>query len=166
MGSALDELIRSCSGPWRTSAARVAVQHTLRSLSELRRPAGSPLNLVYCDDHLTVLIGWWRPGLRLDPHDHHLPLVAGVFRGSEENTFYRRNSSSGLRVTRVRSLQAGQTLSMGLKGIHAVANTTSKYVGVIQVYGGNLFAMERSEFDPVTMEERPFNAKRAAAEIG
>lgn len=166
MDAALEELIRHCSGPWRTIAVCFALQHALESLTGLPPPGHSSLDVVHCDDHLTVLVGWWRPGLRLDPHDHQLPLVAGVFRGSEENTLYRRTPTTGLRITGLRSLRAGQTLAMGPKGIHAVANTTLEWAGVVQVYGGNLFAVARSEFDPDTMEERPFNASRALSEIG
>jgi uncharacterized protein (DUF1330 family) len=46
-------------------------------------------------------------------------------------------------------------------GIHAVANPLDHATGAIHVYGGDFFGTPRSEFDPETFEERPYDVERA-----
>lgn len=42
-----------------------------------------------------------------------------------------------------------------------MANPLRQFTGAIHVYGGDFFATPRSEWDPVTREERPFDMQRA-----
>jgi hypothetical protein len=44
-----------------------------------------------------------------------------------------------------------------------VANPLRKLTGAIHVYGGDFFAVPRSEWDAETLEERPFDIARARA---
>ena len=41
--------------------------------------------------------------------------------------------------------------------IHSVTNPTSKLTGAIHVYGGDFFEMQRSEWEPESLEERPYD---------
>jgi predicted metal-dependent enzyme (double-stranded beta helix superfamily) len=44
--------------------------------------------------------------------------------------------------------------------IHSVINPTLKLTGAIHVYGGDFFAMHRSEWEPETLEERPYDIEK------
>jgi predicted metal-dependent enzyme (double-stranded beta helix superfamily) len=127
-------------------------------------PDRSELVVLHHSDRLTVLAGWWAPGLALGPHDHQLWLVAGVFAGREDNALYRR-TRSGVVASGTRSIETNQVLSLGAQAIHAVHNPTDSWTGVVQIYGGDLFATARSQFDAVTLEERPFDYGDAAAQL-
>lgn len=139
-----------------------------RHLSGFERHVPSPtraeLSVLCHSDTLTVLAGWWTPGLALAPHDHQLWLVAGVFAGREDNALYRR-TRSGIDPSGTRVVETGQVITLGPQAIHAVHNPTGSWTGVVQIYGGDLFATDRSQFDPVTLQERPFDYADAAAQL-
>ncbi len=44
--------------------------------------------------------------------------------------------------------------------IHSVTNPTSRLTGAIHIYGGDFFATERSEWEPETLEERPYDLEK------
>ena len=50
---------------------------------------------------------------------------------------------------------------LGRDVIHAVANPLRQYTGAIHVYGGDFYAIPRSEWDPETRAERPYDVHRA-----
>ena len=55
------------------------------------------------------------------------------------------------------------TAPLGPDIIHSVNNPIPRLTGAIHVYGGDFFAMERSEWDPETLEERPYDVEKALA---
>src|ERR1700733_8435462 len=55
---------------------------------------------------LTVLHVAWTPGMALNPHEHRLWAVIGMYGGQEDNSFYRR-SPGGLESSGGRELPAG-----------------------------------------------------------
>jgi hypothetical protein len=46
---------------------------------------------------------------------------------------------------------------LGESIIHAVTNPLDQITSAIHVYGGDFFAMPRSEWDPQTLEEHPYD---------
>ena len=50
---------------------------------------------------------------------------------------------------------------LGDDTVHAVTNPTSEFAAAIHVYGGDFFTQPRSEWDPDTFEERPFDVTGA-----
>jgi predicted metal-dependent enzyme (double-stranded beta helix superfamily) len=44
-----------------------------------------------------------------------------------------------------------------------VMNPGSSYTGAIHIYGGDFFTEPRSEFDPGTLEEQPYDVARTMA---
>ena len=52
---------------------------------------------------------------------------------------------------------------LGDDTIHAVANPRRTHTGAIHVYGGDFFTQPRSEFDPETLEEIPYDVERTLA---
>ena len=49
---------------------------------------------------------------------------------------------------------------MGRDIIHSVTNPLSRLTGAIHVYGGDFYAAIRSEWDPETRLERPYDRDR------
>src|SRR3954471_10559017 len=105
-------------------------------------------------DDLTVLHIAWTPGMVLNPHDHAMFAVVGMYGGQEDNSFFRR-AEHGLEPAAGRSLTGGDVLVMGRDAIHAVANPRREYAVALHVYGGDFFVGQRSEWDDVTGEEKP-----------
>ena len=96
----------------------------------------------------------------LYPHDHRMWAVIGLYGGREDNVFYRR-TSEGLVPAGAKDLEIADTILLGKTVIHAVANPLREFTGAIHVYGGDFFAVPRSEWDPETLEERPYDAEKA-----
>lgn len=103
---------------------------------------------------LTVLHIAWTPGMQLNPHEHAMFAVVGMYGGQEDNAFFRR-AAGGLEPAGGRELEAGNVLVMGDDTIHAVANPRREFAVALHVYGGDFFDAVRSEWDPTTFEERP-----------
>ncbi|HEY6318901.1 MAG TPA: hypothetical protein VI462_13580 [Acidimicrobiia bacterium] len=107
---------------------------------------------------LTVLQFVWPPGVQLFAHDHRMWAVIGIYGGGEDNTFYRR-AASGLDKAGGKRLEVGDVTVLGDSVIHAVANPHRTYTAAIHVYGGDYFGTPRSQWDPVTHVEQPFDAE-------
>jgi predicted metal-dependent enzyme (double-stranded beta helix superfamily) len=105
-------------------------------------------------DDLTILHVVWTPGMALNPHDHRMWAVIGLYGGQEDNAFYRR-TSSGLEPSGGREVPAREVLVLGDDAIHSVANTRREFAVALHVYGGDFFAVERSEWDFETYREQP-----------
>ncbi len=54
----------------------------------------------------------------------------------------------------------GDTVALGEKVIHAVVNPLAKVTAAIHVYGGDFFETPRSEWDPETLEESPYDIEK------
>jgi predicted metal-dependent enzyme (double-stranded beta helix superfamily) len=103
---------------------------------------------------LTILRVAWTPGMALNPHEHRMWAVIGMYGGQEDNAFYRR-ASHGLEPAGGKEVPAGDVLVLGHDVIHSVANSRREYAVALHVYGGDFFNGERSEWDFDTYEERP-----------
>ena len=115
--------------------------------------AGGITTLHHADD-LTILRVAWTPGMALYPHEHRMWAVIGMYGGQEDNAFYRR-APQGLESVGGKELPAGDVLVLGDDVIHSVANSRAEYAVALHVYGGDFFAVERSEWDFETFTERP-----------
>jgi len=117
---------------------------------------------IYVSPALTILKVVWAPGMRIFPHDHRMWATIGIYGGQEDNTFYRR-SPVGVVASGGRQLHESDVALLGDNAIHAVLNPRSGYTGAIHVYGGDFFSTARSEFDPDTLAERPYDVERTLA---
>ena len=108
---------------------------------------------------LTILRVAWTPGMALNPHEHRMWAVIGMYGGQEDNAFYRR-APGGLQPAGGREVPAGDVLVLGDDVIHSVANTRREFAVALHVYGGDFFSGERSEWDFETYEERPRDLAR------
>jgi predicted metal-dependent enzyme (double-stranded beta helix superfamily) len=86
--------------------------------------------------------------------------VIGIYSGREDNSFFRR-SETGLVANGGKTLNPKETIPLGEAVIHAVTNPLDRITAAIHVYGGDFFAVPRSEWDPQTFEERPFDIEHA-----
>jgi predicted metal-dependent enzyme (double-stranded beta helix superfamily) len=123
-------------------------------------PQRAAINPLHVSPELTVLNVVWAPGMTLYPHDHRMWASIGIYTGGEDNVFYRR-TPAGLTTSGGKELRPGDIVLLGDDAIHQVTNPTSQFAGAIHVYGGDFFTTPRSEFDPETLEERPYDVERA-----
>jgi predicted metal-dependent enzyme (double-stranded beta helix superfamily) len=140
------------------SAMNEVVQRTVSEPGEVERALGAPerggITVLHRSDDLTVLNVVWVPEMRVNPHNHLMWAVIGVYGGQEDNSFYRR-SPDGLTQVGERLVATRDTLSLGEHGIHSVFNSLPRFTAGLHVYGGDFVAAERRMWDPVTLEEYP-----------
>ena len=129
--------------------------HIVRALGESQR-AG--IGTIYKADDLTILNLCWGPRMEFKPHDHRMWAVIGIYCGREQNIFYRRSEHS-LERHGTKELHAKDTVPLGAEVIHAVTNPLDQITGAIHVYGGDFFATPRSEWNPKTYEEHPYDVE-------
>ena len=97
--------------------------------------------------------------MALNPHEHRMWAVIGMYGGQEDNAFYRR-APDGLEPAGGKEVPAGDVLVLGDDVIHSVANTRREFAVALHVYGGDFFSVARSEWDFDTYEERPRDLER------
>jgi len=89
--------------------------------------------------------------------------VIGVYTGREDNIFWRRLPEAeqrGIEAAGAKSLGVRNTEPLGHDIIHSVTNPLPRLTGAIHVYGGDFYAMARSEWDPETLTERPYDREK------
>ncbi|HXP73131.1 MAG TPA: hypothetical protein VN823_03230 [Stellaceae bacterium] len=134
----------------------------IRALGEPKRAGMTPL---YRSSDLTIVDFHWGPSMTLMPHDHRMWGVIGVYTGREDNIFWRRiDSEAGatkVEAAGAKAICAKDTEPLGRDIVHSVTNPLPRITGALQVYGGDFFGTARSEWDPETLRERPFDLERA-----
>lgn len=161
-----ERFIEDCRGALKERDARAAIQELVaRAVSEpahVIRALGAPrragVETIYKSDELTILNLCWGPRMVFKPHDHRMWAVIGIYEGREQNIFYRRDGP-GLKQHGTKELQAKDTTPLGAAIIHAVTNPLDQITAAIHVYGGDFFATPRSEWDPRTFKEQPYDVE-------
>jgi predicted metal-dependent enzyme (double-stranded beta helix superfamily) len=160
-----DELVAACvdaisesdsRGAIRDILARFVTSGALTSDQESEETTVG-LHILYRSSDLTVLNVIWPPLMTLFPHDHRMWAAIGIYGGREDNAFYRRDGD-GLVSSGGRELTGGAVLLLGDDVIHSVHNPArSSYTGAIHVYGGDFVGTPRSQWDPDTLSEQPYD---------
>ena len=169
-----DQFIQACLAALNEDDAKTAVRGLIAEtvsnpkgvMRELGEPARGEVQTIYSADKLVILNVLWGPKMAFYPHNHNMWAVIGIYTGQEDNTFYQR-SSGGLIRHGGKSVVAKEVVALGESAIHAVTNPLEQITAAIHVYGGDFFGAARSEWDPDTFEERPYdfeNTKRAFEE--
>jgi predicted metal-dependent enzyme (double-stranded beta helix superfamily) len=167
----LDQFIADCRAALTSDAPHKAVREVVaRAVSEpagVLRAVGEPrraeLRKLYGSRELTVLNVVWAPGMTLLPHDHRMWAVTGIYTGREDNIFWRRvpGAPAGrVEAASARSLREKDAEPLGHQVIHSVTNPIPRLTGAIHVYGGDFFGVARSEWDPETLLEQPWDNER------
>ena len=167
MGLTVEDVIARCLGALGEHTPALAVRDVLDELvadpAALDQALG-PVELggittLHNATDLTILRVAWTPGMALNPHEHRMWAVIGMYGGQEDNAFYRR-ASGGLEAAGGKELPAGDVLVLGDDIIHSVANSRRDFAVALHVYGGDFFTVDRSEWDFDTYEERPRDFER------
>ena len=164
----LDRFIADCrvaigADPTHKSVREVvacAVADPSAVVAGLGEPARAEVQKLYGCEELTILNVVWGPGMTIMPHNHLMWAVIGIYGGREDNALYRR-SETGLIELRAKTLDTKDVIPLGEAVIHSVTNPLEQITAAIHVYGGDFFATPRSEWDPKTFEERPYDVAHA-----
>jgi predicted metal-dependent enzyme (double-stranded beta helix superfamily) len=160
----VDTLVASCRSSLGEPEPRRAVREILVKTLERAGPVAERLGrseggleVLFNSPELTVLNVVWAPLMSLYPHDHRMWAVIGIYGGGEDNTLFRR-SPHGLVKSGTKAVREGEVLSLGPDAIQSVDNPMTRLTGAIHVYGGDFINQSRSQWDPGTLQEQPYDA--------
>ena len=135
--------------------------------NELMRGLGEPekggFDVLHRSPELTIINVLWPVGQIVMPHNHALWAVIGVYTGREDNILWRRlpDEATGMvEAAGAKTLGATDTIAFGADVIHSVVNPVPRVTGAIHVYGGDFFAVSRSEWDPDSLHEKPYDMEK------
>lgn len=125
------------------------------------------MNTLYHAPDLTILNIIWGPMMTIMPHNHRMWAVIGIYTGREDNIFWRRVGAEEDGIGRIeaagaKSVSVRDCVPLGADIIHSVTNPIPRLTGAIHIYGGDFFGAERSEWDPETLGEKPYDVAKAA----
>jgi predicted metal-dependent enzyme (double-stranded beta helix superfamily) len=137
---------------------RGAISDPQNVLKELGEPNRAGVETIYHSNDLTILNVMWGPRMTIHPHNHLMWAVIGVYEGQEDNTFYKR-VNGGIEIASQQALMTKDAAPLGEPVIHSVTNPLDKITAAIHVYGGDFFDMPRSEWDPRSLDEHPYDVE-------
>lgn len=114
--------------------------------------------LLFEDDSVSIWYCRFDAGLHVPPHEHRVNAYIGVFRGEEDNLFYKR-SGDRLDHVNTRTARRGDVLALGHDAIHSVRNTGTQPSHGLHVYLGPLSRIDRELFDIAGGQALPFTEK-------
>jgi predicted metal-dependent enzyme (double-stranded beta helix superfamily) len=172
----LDQFVFDCRAALQREPAQQAVREVvaravvepLAVLRTLGEPTRGGIFVLHQSPELTILNVVWAPWMTLLPHNHQMWAVIGIYTGREDNMFWRRiRGGPGGKVEAVgaRALCVGDAEPLGRDIIHSVTNPIPRLTGAIHVYGGDFFAVARSEWDPETLLEQPCEGAKMARRL-
>lgn len=148
----IQELVERCrdavtaQDPVATVMAELdAFLHQRNLEQQLGAAQRSTYEALYRGSDLLVLHGVVPPTPKpVDPHDHRMWAVIGVYHGQEDNQLYARTGDATLEPIERFSVSAGEIRSLDSSTIHSVQAAGGQYLGAVHVYGGDLFGTPRS----------------------
>ncbi len=167
----IDNFIADCRAALSEDGSHKAVREVVaRAVSApaaviegLGEPKRAEIQKLYNSDDLTIINVIWAPHMTIMPHNHQMWAVIGVYTGREDNIFWRRlpeEAGGKIEAAGASSLTEKDAVPLGPDIIHSVTNPVSRLTGAIHVYGGDFFATLRSEWDPETLLERPYDVDK------
>jgi predicted metal-dependent enzyme (double-stranded beta helix superfamily) len=158
-----DEFIMECQQALKETEPRRAVREVVtRAVADSSSVANAlehhhaGITLLHNTDELTVLNVVWGPGMNLPAHDHRMWATIGIYAGQENNGFFRRAGNTII-DSGGKELRESDVVLLGGDAIHSVTNPLRSYTGAIHVYGGNFVTKPRSQWDPETKLEQPYD---------
>jgi predicted metal-dependent enzyme (double-stranded beta helix superfamily) len=129
-------------------------------LAGIGEPKEAGIHPLLQSKDLTIINVVWPPFMLLLPHEHAMWASIGVYTGREDNILWRRTGSR-VAAQGATSLQESDVFSLPVEAVHSVTNPIPRLTGAIHIYGGDFFGTPRSEWDPETLRERPFDLEAA-----
>jgi predicted metal-dependent enzyme (double-stranded beta helix superfamily) len=140
-----------------------AVSDPAGVIAGLREPRRAEVQKLYHAPDLTILNVIWGPRMTIMPHNHLMWAVIGIYTGRENNIFWRRlpgENGGKIEAVGAKSLGERDAEPLGRDIIHTVTNPLPRLTGAIHVYGGDFFAVSRSEWDPETLLEGRYDVEK------
>ena len=166
----LERFVADCRAAFAEDPGHKAVREVLaRAVSDpsavlaaLGEPERAGIGELFHSDRLTILNVVWAPGMAVMPHNHRMWAVIGIYTWREDNIFWRRvrGTPNRIEAAGARALGERDAEPLGVDIIHSVLNPIDRLTGAIHIYGGDFFAVERSEWDSLTLEEHPSDGER------
>lgn len=167
----LDQFIADCRAALAEDASPQAVREVVaRAVSDptavlkgLGAPQRAEAQKLYHSDDLTILNVVWGPHMTIMPHNHEMWAIIGVYTGREDNILWRRlkdEAGGRIEAAGAKALVEHDAFPLGRDIIHSVTNPIPRLTGALHVYGGDFFGVERSEWDPETLLEQPYNIEK------
>ena len=164
MKADLDQLINDCRAALAENQPRAALREVLQRavarpadlLEALPAPRQQSV-VVHVADDLTILQVVNEPGFTLYPHDHGSWSACAFYAGREHNTFWRR-TSHGLEKANGKEYGEGDVMIMGTDAVHSITNPLRSNNVALHVFAGNPFTTPHLQWDPVTLQEAPFDS--------
>ncbi len=135
-------------------------------LKALGEPSRAGLHVVFRSPELTILNVVWGPRMCQLPHNHKMWAVIGMYTGARTTSSgggCRAHPTAGSRPPGPRRSSDRDAAPLGPDIIHSVVNPLKRLTGAIHVYGGDFFAVPRSEWDPERLVEQAFDVDKALA---
>jgi predicted metal-dependent enzyme (double-stranded beta helix superfamily) len=163
----LDTFVADCVAANSENPPQVAVQEVMQRafrnpgavLAAVGEPTEAGIRVLHRSKTLTMFAATWTPQMNLMPHNHLMWALIGIYTGREDNILWRRSQQGGsgraLCEHGVQALFAGDVAALPETAIHSVTNPLRRFTGGIHVYGGDFFAMSRSQWNPETLAEEP-----------
>ena len=136
-----------------------AVADPAAVLAGLGEPTEAGVTPLHHAPDLTILNVVWAPLMTIRPHDHQMWAVIGIYTGGEDNIYWRRTGDR-IEAAGAQAMRPRDATPLGPDIVHSVTNPTNKLTGAIHVYGGDFFAVERSEWDADDLTQRPYDIQR------
>lgn len=167
----LEQFIADCRAALTEDAAQRAVREVVaRTVSDPRavlkglgEPQRGEVQKLYHADDLTIINVIWGPHMTIMPHNHEMWAVIGVYTGREDNILWRRlkgDAGGKIEAASAKALSEQDAFPLGRDIIHSVTNPIPRLTGAIHVYGGDFFGVARSEWDPETLLECPYDVEK------
>jgi len=149
-------------------AVREIVARAVSAPAEVLKALGEPkrgaVHTLHRSNEITILNVIWAPWTTIMPHDHRMWAVIGIYTGREDNIFWRRLPRAGdgrIEAAGAKALSVRDAAPLGRDIIHSVTNPIPRLTGAIHAYGGDFFATARSQWDPESLVEGPYDLARA-----
>ena len=149
------------------SAVREVVARAVQDPGAVEKALGEParggVQVLHRSPELTVLNVIWGPRMTVMPHNHEMWAVIGIYTGREDNILWRRlpgDARHRIEAAGAKALGARDAIPLGRDIIHSVTNPIGRLTGALHVYGGDFFAVPRSEWDPEQLTEQPYDMQR------
>jgi predicted metal-dependent enzyme (double-stranded beta helix superfamily) len=133
----------------------------IRGLGELK---SGGIESIHRSPEFTIINVFWPPNMVIMPHNHSMWAVIGVYGGREDNMLWRRlpdDADGKIEAAGAIALSTKDAQVFGPDVIHSVVNPIERVTGAIHVYGGDFFAAQRSEWDPESLCEKPYDVEKA-----